>query len=340
MKETNRIVIPIKGNKKWGWPPRSLHWHKDELIDWVGGIVRYQLDKTIIPPRVGFAFSFDYAEVSPNGDYVALIQRLGTKGVILKQGQLIREINRSYYYAEHYEYPLVFCNLPDGRTGLIHCPDEYCKLEIEDAETGERLTQRSTKPADFFHSRLSVSANNRYLLSAGWIWHPFEDLYLYEIERVLAQPSLLDAGEIRLSRWGVTIPTGFLTQDNCIILATADDYYDPADVDADNELRLPPNMLAKYSIPDSRFLSQVPTQEPVGILLPIDDQYVLSCYKHIKLIDVSTGQIAARWEELKTSQQTSCIVGQDDLLPPIAIDRVNKRFAIASHEEITIIELG
>ncbi len=91
MEEKNRIIIPIKGNKKWGWPPRSLNWDGNELIDWVGGIVRYRLDQTVIPPKVSFSYPFDHAQVSPNGEYVALVQRLGTKGIILKTANLLEK---------------------------------------------------------------------------------------------------------------------------------------------------------------------------------------------------------------------------------------------------------
>jgi hypothetical protein len=55
-------------------------------------------------------------------------------------GGLIRELGRSYYHADAYRYPLALFTLPDGRTGLVHCPAAYNRLEIEDALTGAPLT--------------------------------------------------------------------------------------------------------------------------------------------------------------------------------------------------------
>lgn len=99
---------------------------------------------------------------------------LGTKGLLLRNGQIVRELNRSFYHANIYEYPV--CLVRHGaRTLLIHCPEDYNRLEIEDAETGGKLTLRSSDPADIFHSRLRPSANGGRLLSAGWAWAPSAD---------------------------------------------------------------------------------------------------------------------------------------------------------------------
>lgn len=36
-----------------------------------------------------------------------------------------------------YGYPVALFTLPDVRTGGVHCPEDYHRLEIEDARTGE-----------------------------------------------------------------------------------------------------------------------------------------------------------------------------------------------------------
>ena len=54
----------------------------------------------------GFGFSFDGAIYFRNGGYAISDQRLGTKAIILKDDQILREINRSYYHADVYEYPI------------------------------------------------------------------------------------------------------------------------------------------------------------------------------------------------------------------------------------------
>jgi hypothetical protein len=87
----------------------------------------------------------------------------GTKALLLEAGgEVIRELNRSYYCTEAYRYPLALFTLPDRRTGLVHCPEHYNRLEVEVARTGELLTgSQDRDPGDFFHSRLAVSPDGR-----------------------------------------------------------------------------------------------------------------------------------------------------------------------------------
>lgn len=339
MKEVSRIVIPITGRA-----PRSLHWHADELVDWVGGIARYHLDKSIVRAKVNFAFPFDDAIVSPGGEFVALYERLGTKGLILKQGKVIREINRSFYHASDYEYPIAFLKLPNGRTGLVHCPTQYCQLEIEDPETGEKLTRPDTKPADFFHSRLSVGQDGHYLLSVGWIWHPFEYVSLFDVLQTISPPNSFGDGEFslmqRLARNSVTIPSGFVTNER-IIFTTEDNEYDPNEErDADEAPLLAPKMIGQYDIARQMIVSSAPLEETAGMIYPFGSEHVIGFYQYPKIIECATGRVVAKWEEFHTGEQTSCIVGTKNLLPPLAIDSIRKRFAIASEKEISVIQLG
>ncbi len=153
---------------------QSLVWNGDELIDWAGGGTRFSLDGETVSNPVSYGDTFDAAAMSPSGEFAVTYTRLGTKGLVLHRGKIIREINRSYYHADVYEYPIALARLKNGREVLIHCPEEYCRLEIDDVQSGERLTdRRSRKPADFFQSRLAVSADGRTLASAGWSGIPW-----------------------------------------------------------------------------------------------------------------------------------------------------------------------
>src|SRR5262252_2931277 len=172
---------------------QTLAWQGDVLVDWAGGHRRIHLDGTIergsyIPlgPR------FDAAIAAPDGRHVVIYQRLGTKALLMRDAKLVRELNRSYYFADTYEYPIGFVSLLDGSTGLIHCPDEYDRIEIERALTGERLTSRESVRADFFHSRLSSNPAGTRFMSAGWIWHPLDWLLTFDVEAALRDPRLLD----------------------------------------------------------------------------------------------------------------------------------------------------
>jgi len=165
MEEIDRIVLPLKKGAR----VSSLCWHGDELVDWVGGVARYRLDGTVVERHINWAYKFDRTVASPDGRYVVIYEALGTKGLLLKSDRLLRELNRSYYCANAYEYPVALSTLSDGSAVIAHCPEEYCKIELEEVETGRRLTSRENKPADFFHSRLRFSPGGSYLLSAGWV---------------------------------------------------------------------------------------------------------------------------------------------------------------------------
>jgi hypothetical protein len=75
---------------------------------------------------------------------------LGTKGVVLKNGETLRQIDRSFFHANAYEYPVALFHEPGGRLLLAHCPKSYCAIELEEAETGRPLTATAErKPCDF-----------------------------------------------------------------------------------------------------------------------------------------------------------------------------------------------
>lgn len=153
-----------------GTTVRSLAWLEDGLVDWVGGGARYGLDGSIRRAGVNYAYRFDAAVSTADGRFAVIYERTGTKGLVLREGNILREINRSFNQAHVYEYPICLWTRKDGRSLMAHCPDDYDRLEIDDLETGERLIPSSDRTSvDFFHSRLQISPNGTRLLSAGWV---------------------------------------------------------------------------------------------------------------------------------------------------------------------------
>jgi hypothetical protein len=110
----------------------SLCWRGDDLIDWVGGGRALALDGTEQPASVGYAYRFDAATASRDGRFAVIYERLGTKGLVLKDGKILREIDRSFYHANAYEYPVALFHEPEGRLLLAHCPRGYNRIELED----------------------------------------------------------------------------------------------------------------------------------------------------------------------------------------------------------------
>jgi hypothetical protein len=188
MKEKRRYCIPTVH----GDGVRSLYWHGDALVDLASGGITYHLDGTKKPSSVFYAYQFDRAIGFRETGYAILYEVLGTKGLILKNGKHVREINRSYYHANVYEYPVAIFELPDGRIVIAHCPEKYNRIEIEEIESGKRLAVRQGDPQDFFHSRLQVSSDGEYLISVGWVWHPLDFVQLFSIREALQNPSHLD----------------------------------------------------------------------------------------------------------------------------------------------------
>jgi len=145
-------------------------------------------------PTKQSCYSFDYNDsiISENREFTLFFQKLGTKGVLLKNGTILRKIRRADYQASYYEFPAAFFTFKE-RTYLIHCPIEYCRLDIEDAETGEILSNKiERETVDVFYSGLLVSQDNKYLLSNGWMWHPVDCINLFNLEKCMDDFKLLD----------------------------------------------------------------------------------------------------------------------------------------------------
>lgn len=122
-------------------------------------------------------------EVSPQADYIAVANRLGSTGVVIRisDGQPTMKLNRGKYYPEETPFPVAFVEL-DRELYLVHSTD-WNRLDISDPKTGRLLTERSptsyrqgeSRPAhylDYFHGELFVSPNNGWIAEYGWMWHP------------------------------------------------------------------------------------------------------------------------------------------------------------------------
>jgi hypothetical protein len=115
-----------------------------------------------------------------------------TKALLLKNGKIHRELNRSFYCAESYDYPIALGEYLGGDVLVAHCPRSFDTLEIEDTETGAMLDGLKTKEMEF-HSRLCFSGDGRSLIDAGWFWHPWCGAAVFQLTRTIE-------GSIRFSK--------------------------------------------------------------------------------------------------------------------------------------------
>ena len=323
-------VIPAPGVK-------SLVWMAGKLVDWVSGVVEYDLKGAKRGPSISYSYRFDAAVVSPSGSHVALYERLGTKAIVLGANRFpVREINRSFYHAHVYEYPILFFRLPDGREALAHCPEEYCELAIEDPVNRDRWsTPGCGRLQSMFHSRLATNGKGDRILSAGWVWHPFDTVRVFDLKSS-------DDGRVSLDLCdeycvqGTEINSAVFGPSGSLIVASSTEAEDFCDEPGE---RLRPGMIGLYDLDEQRMISLASLEDEAGTLMPVGDDHVVGFFDHPKLIEIATGRVLYRWPELKTGQQNSSILWHKPLPPPLALDSSGGRFAVADEKQITIVTL-
>ena len=278
-----------------------------------------------------------------DNEFAVISQRLGTKALLLRNGRILRELNRSYYHAGVYEYPVCIWKTSEGRSLIAHCPDEYCRIDIEDAETGARLTGGVRKPQDFFHSRLMVNESGTRLLSAGWVWHPWNGVQYFEIAEALRNPAHLDSGS-NGSPYSLSLDFAeessacWQTNDRALVGSSGE----PEDSEEAKRApgpRLRPMGIGVCDVSSQSYIRSVVIGEPVGKIMPLGNDHAICFYDHPKVVSLESGEIIARWRDLKSGTQLSSIEMNNSPIPPLAIDVEGKRFAIGGPDAITVIQI-
>lgn len=312
---------------------RSLVWAGDVLVDWAGGAATYQLDGVIKRAQVNFGGLFDACIASKDHRFAFMYGRLKTKGLLLKSGKFLREINRSYYQAEAYEYPAAFAQL-DGRTILIHCPNAYNRIEFEDAETGELLTTHSTrKPSDVFHSRFEVSTDNRYLLSKGWCWHPVDVVQAFDIPACVRDPSLLDESTLDPTLCAPLNTASFVSAGTVLIGSVEGE----ESFERDDRQGPLPGEIATWNIGSNVVSASVKVEGPFGDVYAIDERRCWDLYKYPKVIDIRTGQVLDAMPDLLTGERNSSIIWHLKLVPSVSLNRETGQIAILNDGRIDVL---
>lgn len=307
--------------------PLSLVWEGNELKDWVGNGRTFSLDGSVSGVSSGKIYKFDAAIQSDDGIYVVVYEKLGTKGVLLKNGDVLREINRSYYFADVTEYPIAFINI-NGKCAIVHCPDEYYKIEIDDADTGTRLTDTLNReePVDCFQSRFRVNPSHTKLLTSGWVWHPMDIVELIDIEAALSDNSLLDNPQSDTALDTPEVCSAEFLSDDLIVMSLFQD------------LKEPIHELGLFSIEKGAFIKKVEVGFQLGTLIPFNEDYVIDLYEHPKLIDLNSGEVKQRFEAIDSGNQTSSRIYHE--IPPIAVDYEKQRIAIGNGKKIELLEMN
>ncbi len=343
MSDRPTVKHTVINDVKTAW---SLSWSGDSLIDWCFGMLRWDAEGNLHNRNFSSAYSFDMAVPSPCGEFVCVAATNQTKGVIRRQEdfKIVREINRSYYIADSYSYPVVFAKLEDGRTVIIHCPDEYNRLEMEAPKSGERIgyNQNATRTkddlADVFHSRLSISPSGKWLMSNGWYWHPFETVELFSVEAAAKDIRHFNQSETQAPQPSIAQDAKFLADDR-IMIRYAEEWCDVEGNDLPSKENGNTNTVAIWKIGSESFDSVCHFQQPMGVLMPIDDRFVVDLYEHPKLIDLESGDTLETWDSIDSGKEASCLTSRKSY-PAVALDTAGKRLAVHNNKRIDILEFG
>ncbi len=307
---------------------RSLVWDGDDLVDWAGGGVIYKPTGERTSRNRFYAYAFDGAVA--DGRDAVIFARLNTKGLVLRDGLLLREIDRSFYCADAFDYPLAVFRRKDGRQILAHCPKAVDRLELEDFTTGDILTAWADRqPRSNFHGRLAASSDGRYLLSAGWAWQPYDDILVFDLDEALAEPSHLDSKGILPSLWSEMGACAAFSRDGRLIVGLNIDGEDRGSQDHTG--------LCVFDL-DSRVMTgEVRCSGPIGLLMAIGDHHVLNLHGHPQLLDLATGEVVRAWPGVPCGNQISAIRAASPPFEHIAIDVDRMRCAIGLGDRITVI---
>ena len=74
-------------------------------------------------------------------------------------------------------------------------------------------------------------------------------------------------------------------------------------------------------------------------MIPLNENFVLDLYEHPKMIDLNSGKITQRFEDINSGKQELAIVHQIDKISPIAIDMKNNRIAIGNGNKIELLKI-
>ncbi len=306
----------------------------------------WSLDGTSRGAGRGWGYGrLDGAVADDSGRWAVVHERTGTAALLVHDGEIVRQLHRAPYHADSYLYPACLFRHA-GRLLLAHCPESYARIELDDAATGERLTRSATRvETDFFHSRLAVSPSGGMLLSAGWVWHPFDAVVWFDVAAALAHPPLLDVLDGAPHGRDVCLAehssAAWIDDDRVVIGSSAEpeELEDAAAVDAEAPgPRLHPRGLAVYRRSARAWERGVDLGDPPGEMMPVGADHVVTLFRHPRLVSLATGEVVHAWPDVDSGAAASSIVG-DRPLPAIALDPARARFAVAGPAGIDVVAI-
>ncbi|GAA2362786.1 hypothetical protein [Dactylosporangium salmoneum] len=305
-------------------PVVSLHWAEGEPVDLIDGAAGRS-----------YRGRFDQVVVSPSGRYSVMYAERGTAGLLLRDGEPLRELIRAEYSAEDYDYPVAVGVLPDGREVVVHCPEEYNVLRIDDAETGRPLLSGDRRPMDVFHSRLAISPGGRHLLAAGWYWHPYGVCMVFDLRQALDDPAVLDDGGVMpIDAVDAEVESAcWLDADRLVVATTLDG---PRDRGVEGALGS--GHIGVWSIGAGAWTHRATLDRPAGTMLPCGDR-VVALFGHPRVLDPTTGKALAEWPDVDSGTKSGSYGVTHVPTPIAAVDPDGRRLAVAQSYGVAVVDL-
>ena len=309
-----------------------LAWDEDDLVEPMTGR-RISLDQPLSRRAFLLGYPFDRGLCARGRDafWTVAYENRGTKAVLYKNWKEHRELNRRCYFAKDFDYPIALASINEGRVVIVHCPNSYDTVEIEDAETGEILDKKKSDNMEF-QSRLSVSEDGRFLLSAGWFWHPFGGAWLCPLGEIIGTDDHCGA-EVGFSFGAEIDAAAFLGNDHVVVTSTEEVVNDKPPLSG-----LGPLQLGVWSIAESKWASIVPLQEASGSIMPWKE-WVIAFHEHPKAIELATGKVVHIWDQLDSGRQVGSIEIGEPPPPVMALNPQKGVFAVCDSGRINVISL-
>jgi len=213
---------------------------------------------------------------------------------------------------------------------LAHCPDKYSRIDFEEVESGTRLTAGERSLADVFHSRLTVSPDGRYLVSAGWVWHPVDTVVVFDIARALRDPSHLDGDGVCETIFADECSVAFSATGDLLVGCAG---YDVGDGDD-------PPCIKRFRLPGRDSVETIALDVKPGSLMPVGDDLAFSFFDMPRLLDLRTGVCLKSWPDVPLNVHmgaTAHPVTENRIT--IAPDAAGRRFAVADGKSIRIFQI-
>lgn len=175
-----------------------------------------------------------------------------------------------------------------------------------------------------------MSPSGRYALSAGWVWHPVDALWVFDLHKALEDPRYLDH-DITISH---NVGSAAFLDDDLIVYAIIP--WPPSNA-AD---LLGKTQIDVYSIEKAAVIHSVGVdREHISVLPTSNQRYVWDIFNYPKIIDLHTGAVTAECPELNTNGPTTSIDLNFDQKehPPFARHPDRRRPAVWTKDGIVIV---